>query len=171
MGGRAVFIWFPAEARNSVAYSVPEVVLTLGAARSTAALGSDGVLSVAAARIRSNCFLKSLILLPCTAPMLTLTTLPAPSRMNIVREMREIATILHRSIEFGLGRREEAVAYALGFARDMEAELADQFVGMYVNKWTLDFGNVGRGAVRTLLDRGLEAGLLPPCGDIDFIRP
>ncbi len=105
------------------------------------------------------------------------TGLPLPLGGNAIRrdlgdrEMREIATILHRSIEFSLGRREEAVAYALGFARDMEAELADQFVGMYVNKWTLDFGNVGRGAVRTLLDRGLEAGLLPPCGDIDFIRP
>ena len=79
--------------------------------------------------------------------------------------------ILHRSIEFGLGRREEAVAYALGFARDMERELADQFVGMYVNKWTLDFGDVGRGAVDTLLGRGREAGLLPACGDLDFIRP
>ncbi len=105
------------------------------------------------------------------------TGLPLPLGGNAIRrdlgnrDMREIAAILHRSIEFGLGRREEAVAYALGFARDMERELADRFVGMYVNKWTLDFGDIGRGAVQTLLDRGCEAGLLPAGGDIDFIRP
>ncbi len=105
------------------------------------------------------------------------TGLPLPLGGNAirrdlgVRDMREIATILHQSIELGLSRREEAVAYALGFARDMDRELADRFVGMYVNKWTLDFGDVGRGAVQTLLDRGCEAGLLPACGDLDFIRP
>ena len=105
------------------------------------------------------------------------TGLPLPLGGNAirrdlgVRDMREIAAILHQSIELGLSRREEAVAYALGFARDMDRELADRFVGMYVNKWTLDFGDVGRGAVQTLLDRGCEAGLLPACGDLDFIRP
>ncbi|MCZ6654587.1 MAG: ABC transporter substrate-binding protein [Planctomycetota bacterium] len=105
------------------------------------------------------------------------TGLPLPLGGNAirrdlgVRDMREIASILHQSIEFGLSRREEAVAYALGFARDMDRELADRFVGMYVNKWTLDFGDVGRGAVQTLLGRGCEAGLLPACGDLDFIRP
>ena len=105
------------------------------------------------------------------------TGLPLPLGGNAirrdlgVRDMREIATVLHQSIELGLSRREEAVAYALGFARDMDRELADRFVGMYVNKWTLDFGDVGRGAVQTLLDRGCEAGLLPASGDLDFIRP
>ena len=105
------------------------------------------------------------------------TGLPLPLGGNAirrdlgVRDMREIATILHQSIELGLSRREEAVAYALGFARDMDRELADRFVGMYVNKWTLDFGDVGRGAVQTLLNRGCAAGLLPACGDLDFIRP
>ena len=105
------------------------------------------------------------------------TGLPLPLGGNAIRrdlgdqDMREISAILHQSIEVGLSRRDEAVAYALGFARDMDRELADRFVGMYVNKWTLDFGDVGRGAVQTLLDRGCEAGLLPACGDLDFIRP
>ncbi len=55
------------------------------------------------------------------------------------------------------------------FARDMETEVADQFVGMYVNKWTLGYGDKGRHAVRELLRMGAEAGLVPTAGEIDFI--
>jgi len=55
------------------------------------------------------------------------------------------------------------------FARDMDPELADKFVGMYVNKWTLGYGERGRGAVRELLSRGVEAGLVPPPADAEFL--
>ena len=83
--------------------------------------------------------------------------------------MREIAGILRRSIEYGLDHRAEAVEYALQFARDMGADLADRFVEMYVNDWTLDYGDRGREAVRELLGRGAAAGLVPDVGAIDFI--
>ncbi|MFH0981568.1 MAG: MqnA/MqnD/SBP family protein, partial [Planctomycetota bacterium] len=68
-----------------------------------------------------------------------------------------------------LDHRTEAVAYAMRWARDMNKELADQFVGMYVNRWTLDYGELGHRAVRELLRRGHEAGLVPDAGDIDFV--
>jgi 1,4-dihydroxy-6-naphthoate synthase len=83
--------------------------------------------------------------------------------------MNEIAGILKRSIEYGLEHREEAVDYALQYARDMGKDLADQFVGMYVNEWTIDYGDVGRQAVRELLRRGHEAGLVPAVSEIDFV--
>jgi 1,4-dihydroxy-6-naphthoate synthase len=103
------------------------------------------------------------------------TGLPLPLGGNCIRRdlgveaMKEIASVLKRSIEYGLAHREQAVAYALSFARDMEAELADRFVDMYVNRWTIDYGDVGRRAVRELLRRGHEAGLVPPIRDIDFV--
>ena len=62
-----------------------------------------------------------------------------------------------------------ALNYAMQFARDMETELADQFVGMYVNKWTLGYGEPGQRAVREFLDRGAKAGLIPSAGEIDFV--
>ncbi len=62
---------------------------------------------------------------------------------------------------YALEHREEALNYAMQFARDMETEVADQFVGMYVNKWTLGYGEQGRKAVREFLDRGAKAGLVP----------
>lgn len=105
------------------------------------------------------------------------TELPLPLGGNVVRRdlgeanMADIATILHRSIEFGLSHRSEAVAHALAYARDMDEALADRFVGMYVNKWTLDYGDLGRRAVQHLLDRARAAELVPPCGPVDFIRP
>ncbi len=105
------------------------------------------------------------------------TELPLPLGGNVVRRdlgeanMADIATILHRSIEFGLSHRSEAVAHALAYARDMDKALADRFVGMYVNKWTLDYGDVGRRAVEHLLDRGRAAELIPHGGPVDFIRP
>ena len=103
------------------------------------------------------------------------TDLPLPLGGNCIRRalgrdaMQEISVILKRSIEYGLAHRTEAVEYALQFARDMGPDAADKFVGMYVNEWTLDYGEVGRRAVRELLRRGYEAGLLPDPGKIDFI--
>jgi 1,4-dihydroxy-6-naphthoate synthase len=103
------------------------------------------------------------------------TELPLPLGGNAIRRdlgesnLREIAAILHHSIEFALAHRSEAVAYSTQYARDMGEELADKFVGMYVNKWTLDYGEVGRSAVRELLRRGHEADLIPACDEVDFI--
>jgi len=103
------------------------------------------------------------------------TGLPLPLGGNAIRRdlgpeaMREITGILRRSIEFSLAHRAEAVKHALQFARGMATDLADRFIGMYVNEWTLDYGDVGRRAVRELLDRGAAAGLVPPVGEIDVV--
>lgn len=103
------------------------------------------------------------------------TGYPLPLGGNAIRRdlgdenMREIAAIIQRSIQYSLDHREEAVQYALDYARDMGRDLADRFVGMYVNKWTLDYGDVGRSAVKELLERGHEAGLIPAMQKIDFI--
>jgi 1,4-dihydroxy-6-naphthoate synthase len=103
------------------------------------------------------------------------TGLPLPLGGNVIRRdlgepaMHEIAAILKQSIEYSLAHRAEAVEYALGFARDMGKDLANRFVGMYVNNWTLDYGDRGREAVRTLLRRGYDAGLVPDPGEIEFI--
>jgi 1,4-dihydroxy-6-naphthoate synthase len=63
------------------------------------------------------------------------------------------------------------VDFALNYARDMGADLADRFVGMYVNHWTLDYGDRGRAAVRQLLKEAVDAGLVPDCKEIDFVEP
>jgi 1,4-dihydroxy-6-naphthoate synthase len=103
------------------------------------------------------------------------TGLPLPLGGNCIRRdlgadaMVEVTAILKQSIEFSLAHREEAVGYALQYARDMGRELADEFVGMYVNEWTLDYGDVGRQAVRELLQRGHDAGIVPAVGEIDFV--
>ena len=104
------------------------------------------------------------------------TGLPLPLGGNVIRRdlgskrMREVAALLKASIEYGLAHRPEAIAYALQFGRGLDLNLADQFVGMYVNKWTLDYGERGREAVRVLLRRGYEAALVPNPGEIEFIE-
>jgi 1,4-dihydroxy-6-naphthoate synthase len=103
------------------------------------------------------------------------TDLPLPLGGNAIRRdlgrenMIEIAGILRRSIEYSLAHRDEAVAHALCYARDMGRDLADKFVGMYVNEWTIDYGDTGRRAVRELLRRGHEAGLIRDFADFDFV--
>ena len=103
------------------------------------------------------------------------TGLPLPLGGNCIRRdlgtesMTEIAGILKRSIQYSLDHRDQAVEHALRYARDMGKDLADRFVGMYVNEWTIDYGDAGRRAVHELLRQGQEAGLLPPVGEIDFI--
>jgi 1,4-dihydroxy-6-naphthoate synthase len=95
------------------------------------------------------------------------TGLPLPLGGNVVRKdlgrdtMREISRLIKESIRYALSHREEALAHALKYARDMDAALADRFVGMYVNHWTLDYGEQGRAAVRRLLEEGHKAGLIP----------
>ncbi|GAB4194798.1 MAG: ABC transporter substrate-binding protein [Phycisphaeraceae bacterium] len=102
--------------------------------------------------------------------------LPLPLGGNAIRrdlgeQMPAICRVLLDSIEYALQHREESVAFALNWARDMGKDLADQFVGMYVNQWTLDYGERGREAVRRLLKEAADAGLVPDCGEIDFVNP
>ena len=103
------------------------------------------------------------------------TGLPLPLGGNVVRRdlgekvCREIAQIMKTSIRYSLEHREEAVEYALKFGRGLDEQLADRFVGMYVNEWTLDYGPRGRAAVRRLLAEGAAAGLLPEVGEIKFV--
>jgi 1,4-dihydroxy-6-naphthoate synthase len=103
------------------------------------------------------------------------TGLPLPLGGNAIRRdlgraaCREIATIIRQSIAYGLAHRDEAVKYALQFGRGLDTQLADRFVGMYVNQWTLDYGERGRAAVQRLLSEGAAAGLVPDVGTIDFI--
>jgi 1,4-dihydroxy-6-naphthoate synthase len=85
--------------------------------------------------------------------------------------MPTICRVLLDSIEYALKHRDEAVAFALNWARDMGSDLADEFVGMYVNQWTLDYGERGREAVRRLLKEAADAGIVPDCGEIDFVEP
>jgi 1,4-dihydroxy-6-naphthoate synthase len=95
------------------------------------------------------------------------TQLPLPLGGNVVLRSlaastrRAVARHVRASIEYALEHREEALTYAQQFARGADAVTADRFVAMYVNEWTLDYGERGRRAVQTLLDRGFEKGLLP----------
>ena len=104
------------------------------------------------------------------------TGLPLPLGGNCIRKdlgaqtMQEVTDVLKRSIRFSLDHRAQAVDYALQFGRDLDRSLADKFVGMYVNDWTLDYGVRGREAITTLLKRGADAGLVPPVETFEFIN-
>ncbi len=103
------------------------------------------------------------------------TGLPLPLGGNVVRRdlgdetMRAISRLLKESIRYALAHRDDALAYALRYARDMDKSLADRFVGMYVNDWTLDYGPRGREAVRRLLDEGHHAGIIPHRPEVEFV--
>jgi 1,4-dihydroxy-6-naphthoate synthase len=105
-----------------------------------------------------------------------LTGLPLPLGGNAVRRAlgpdvaRVISKTIRNSVSYGLEHREEALNYAMQFARDMDPELADKFVGMYVNKWTLGYGEKGKKAVRELIERGTKAGLLPGPPVVEFLE-
>lgn len=104
-----------------------------------------------------------------------LTGLPLPLGGNAIR--RElgpelIATItraLRDSIQYALDHREEALSYAMQFARDLDQQLADRFVGMYVNERTLDYGDDGKEAVKRLLTMGHKAGIIPHEPNVEFV--
>jgi 1,4-dihydroxy-6-naphthoate synthase len=104
------------------------------------------------------------------------TGLPLPLGGNVVRRdlgpetIREISRLLKASIRYALEHRDDALAYALQYARDMDKALADRFVGMYVNEWTLDYGPRGREAVRRLLDEGHQAGIIPSPVAVEFVE-
>lgn len=103
------------------------------------------------------------------------TGLPLPLGANAIRKnlgpetIRDVNRLLKESIVYGLAHREEALEYALRFGRGLDPQKADQFVGMYVNDWTLDFGPRGRQAVTELLARGHAAGVLPRAVEPEFV--
>jgi 1,4-dihydroxy-6-naphthoate synthase len=102
--------------------------------------------------------------------------LPMPLGGNVIHkripadERKVISDLLTESIQYSLDHRAEAVAHALQYARDMGMELADQFVGMYVNHWTLDYGAKGRETIRRFLGRAHEAGLIPHRPELEFVE-
>ena len=103
------------------------------------------------------------------------TGLPLPLGGNAIRRalgpelMTAVTAALRESIQYGLDHREEALSYAMQFARDLDSQSADKFVGMYVNERTLDYGNDGREAVRRLLDMGHKAGIIGPEAKVDWV--
>jgi 1,4-dihydroxy-6-naphthoate synthase len=103
------------------------------------------------------------------------TGLPLPLGANAIRKdlgpenMLQIDRLLKRSIQYALDHRDEALSYALQYGRDLDRAKADTFVGMYVNDWTLDFGPRGREAVRELLRRGHQAGVVPRLIEPEFV--
>jgi 1,4-dihydroxy-6-naphthoate synthase len=102
------------------------------------------------------------------------TGLPLPMGGNAIRRelgpdlMRKVSRCLRESIRYSLDHRQEALAYAMQFARDMDTELADRFVGMWVNELTLDYTERGREAVRRLLAEGYERGIIPRRVEVEF---
>jgi 5,8-dihydroxy-2-naphthoate synthase len=103
------------------------------------------------------------------------TGLPLPLGANAIRrslgqEMGlKVAQVIRESVSYALEHREPALNYAMQFARDMDPALAEKFIGMYVNRWTLDYGEEGRRAVRELLARGAAAGLVPKSFQVEFL--
>jgi len=104
-----------------------------------------------------------------------LTGLPLPLGGNAIRRelgpelMTSINKALRSSIQYALDHREEALAYAMQFARDLDHQMADRFVGMYVNARTLDYGDDGKEAVAKLLGMGHRAGIISKAPKVDFI--
>ena len=102
--------------------------------------------------------------------------LPLPLGGNVIHkrfppETRSvISRILTDSIQFSLDHRKEAVTHALQYARDMDIELADKFVGMYVNHWTLDYGEKGRAAIERFLGQAHQRGLIPCRPELEFVK-
>jgi 5,8-dihydroxy-2-naphthoate synthase len=104
------------------------------------------------------------------------TGLPLPLGGNVIRKdlgkplMKRVSDLIKQSIRYALDHRQEALQHALRYARDMDVSLADKFVGMYVNDWTLDYGPRGREAVRRLLEEGHKAGIVPSVASIEFVE-
>jgi 1,4-dihydroxy-6-naphthoate synthase len=84
--------------------------------------------------------------------------------------MQRISRIIRQSIQYSLDHRQPALQHALQYAGDMDAEKADQFVGMYVNNWTLDYGDRGREAVRRLIEAGIKAGIILNKINVEFLE-
>lgn len=104
------------------------------------------------------------------------TSLPLPLGGNVVRKdipvpvQRDLNEIIRESIEYGLTHRDETVAYSLAFARDMNQQLASRFIGMYVNKFTRDYGAIGRAAIRRFLGDAHEKKYINVPVEIEFVE-
>lgn len=104
------------------------------------------------------------------------TNLPLPMGLNAIRrDLSEEVKVkaskhLKQSIQYSLDHREEALDYALGFGRGLSRDVADKFVGMWVNERTVDMGEEGKKAIREFLKRGEELKLIPPVGEIEFVN-
>ena len=103
------------------------------------------------------------------------TGLPLPLGGNVIRKdmprevQRKVSRHLRESIAYGLDHRKSALDHAMRYARGLDRSKADTFVGMYVNDWTLDYGDRGRQAVRLFLERGVESGVIPKPVAVDFL--
>ena len=104
------------------------------------------------------------------------TGLPLPLGGNVIRkdippgERSEISSVLYESIRYGLDHRAEAVRHSMPLARGMNIPMADQFIGMYVNDYTLDYGDIGRRAIHEFLARGHDAGIIPAPVELEFVQ-
>lgn len=104
------------------------------------------------------------------------TGLPLPLGVNAIRKdlpadvQRRASRALKASILYGLEHRSAALEHAMQFARDMERQTADTFVGMYVNDWTVDMGEAGKRSIRLFLGRAAERGLIPPLSEVEFVE-
>jgi 1,4-dihydroxy-6-naphthoate synthase len=104
------------------------------------------------------------------------TELPLPLGGNVVRKdlplpvRRDISEIIRESIDYGLKHRDEAVAYSLAYARDMNSQLASKFIGMYVNEFTRDYADIGRTAIKRFLGDGFEKGYIGIPIELEFVE-
>ena len=104
------------------------------------------------------------------------TGLPLPLGGNVIRKdiplpvQRDLAEILRESVDFGLNHRQPAVEHSLPYARDMGSELADKFIGLYVNDFTRDYGTTGRAAIREFLEQGRRHGYLEKEIELEFVE-
>jgi len=101
---------------------------------------------------------------------------PLPLGGNVIRKdipadvRHDLLEIMRESIDYGLAHREEAVAHSMPYARDMNEQLASKFIGMYVNDYTLDYGEDGRAAIRRFLGDAHRAGYIPSASEIEFAQ-
>jgi 1,4-dihydroxy-6-naphthoate synthase len=104
------------------------------------------------------------------------TGLPLPLGGNVVRKdiparvCRDLSEIIRESIDYGLAHRDEAVRHSLPYARDMDAKLAGKFIGMYVNEFTRDYGELGRAAIRRFLNAAHDKGYINVPGEVEFVE-
>jgi 1,4-dihydroxy-6-naphthoate synthase len=103
------------------------------------------------------------------------TGLPLPLGGNVIRKdippdvRKEVSEILKESIRYGLKHRVAGIKHAMPLARGLDLEQADRFIGMYVNDYTLDYGESGREAIRQFLSRGVDLGLIPTAAEVEFV--
>src|SRR5689334_8428469 len=104
------------------------------------------------------------------------TSLPLPLGGNVIRKdipaeiQHDLLEIMRESIDYGLAHRDEAVAHSMPYARDMNEQLADKFIGMYVNDFTRDYGEKGRAAIRKFLGDAHAAGYISKGAEIEFVE-